>query len=145
MTRGRLGAAIALVTLGLGAVVQAASATELGRLFFTPGERLSLDRQRAHGVTTGTTAALAIGGEVRRSDGRHTVWINDRPHHEDAAADGLVVKRGSAPGRISLGGDGFLPSEVKVGTVRYPGLADTADPLAGGQVVVHRKGTGNAR
>lgn len=53
----------------------------LGRLFFTPQQRAELDRQRLlnPGLNTGTLdqqGSQTINGEVRRSSGRNTRWIN---------------------------------------------------------------------
>lgn len=53
----------------------------LGRLFFTPQQRAELDRQRLvnPGFNAGTPdqqGSQTINGEVRRSSGRNTRWIN---------------------------------------------------------------------
>lgn len=51
----------------------------LGRLFFTPEERLSLDRQRQYRQTesqTTTAGTVTVNGLVRRSDGKVTTWVN---------------------------------------------------------------------
>lgn len=53
----------------------------LGRLFFTPQQRAELDRQRLvnPAFSSGTPdqpGSLTINGEVRRSSGRNTRWIN---------------------------------------------------------------------
>lgn len=55
-----------------------------GTLFFSPEERARLDRLR-RGESEPASAAPAPGvgsamtGFVKRSDGRHTVWIDGRP------------------------------------------------------------------
>ena len=59
-----------------------AQAEQLGRLFFTPQQRAALDRQREHNRNFVPNAgdnesSLTINGEVRRSTGRNTRWIND--------------------------------------------------------------------
>lgn len=53
----------------------------LGRLFLTPAERTALDRQRhiapgANASRPDQESRLTINGEVRRSSGRNTRWIN---------------------------------------------------------------------
>ena len=59
-----------------------AGALELGTLFTTPEERARLDRLRrgepdAPAASQGARAPdPAITGFVKRSDGRHTVWID---------------------------------------------------------------------
>lgn len=53
----------------------------LGRLFFTPQQRAELDRQRlvnpafSSGIPD-QQGSQTINGEVRRSSGRNTRWIN---------------------------------------------------------------------
>jgi hypothetical protein len=63
----------------------AASAAELplGSLFHTPQERARLDRMR-RGESEPERAPVpgkssAVTGFVKRSDGRHTVWIDGSP------------------------------------------------------------------
>ncbi len=50
----------------------------LGRLFFTPQQRALLDRQRIQGMTSNfdQQASYTLNGEVRRSSGKNTRWIN---------------------------------------------------------------------
>ena len=59
----------------------AASAANLGTLFFTPEERARLDKQRRGEpeVPAATPGKPEVTGFVRRSDGRNTVWINGVP------------------------------------------------------------------
>jgi hypothetical protein len=50
----------------------------LGRLFFTPQQRSQLDRQRLQGMTSNfdQQASYTLNGEVRRSSGKNTRWVN---------------------------------------------------------------------
>lgn len=72
--------------LALATLLAAASsaAAELGTLFHTPEERAALDRLR-RGEPTEPPPAEAqarppvVTGYVRRSDGRHTVWVDGTP------------------------------------------------------------------
>lgn len=90
----------------------------LGRMFFTPAQRASLDvarKQRAR-TTVATEATeevaataapvpqtLTFDGMVRRSDGKSTVWINNRPVNEnEQAGGGVVFGRIRPDGGISL-------------------------------------------
>jgi len=87
----------------------------MGRLFFTPAQRASLDIARTRRArntlsTEGTeeTAApvaqsVTYGGMVRRSDGRSTVWINGRPVNDGEPVGGIsVVGRIRSDGSVSL-------------------------------------------
>lgn len=71
----------ALVLACAGAV--SAAEIPLGSLFFTPEERARLDRMR-RGESEPERApepgkSSAVTGFVKRSDGRHTVWIDGSP------------------------------------------------------------------
>lgn len=96
-----------------------ASATEpqqpltLGKLFFTPSERASLDiiRQNSKAPDRVVTAdensgeetedaieaevtpsqPVIVKGYIRRSDGKNTVWVNDRAMSEKAASKEFSV------------------------------------------------------
>ena len=62
----------------------AAGAADLGTLFHTPEERARLDRLR-RGEAVGLPGSAEperpreLTGFVKRSDGRHTVWIDGSP------------------------------------------------------------------
>lgn len=69
----------------------AASAEEqpLGRLFFTAQQRATLDRQRRQVPRASDT----LNGEVRRSSGKNTRWVNGEAQSLDNAASGAVANR----------------------------------------------------
>ena len=105
----------AVLLCALAAPAAPAGAQEnVGRLFFTPAQRASLDvarSQRARTTlsteTTEEQAApaaqtLTYGGMVRRSDGKSTVWINNRPVHDNEPAGSAVVGRVRSDGSVSL-------------------------------------------
>lgn len=58
----------------------AAEPGALGRLFLTPVQRQQLDRQRlnptSQSAATEPETSQTFNGEVRRSDGRTTRWVN---------------------------------------------------------------------
>jgi len=73
----------ALAALVLALAAPAAHCVELGTLFTTPEERARLDRLR-RGEPDATLGPLRAGtpvltGFVKRSDGRHTLWIDGTP------------------------------------------------------------------
>jgi hypothetical protein len=93
----------------------AAAAEPLGRLFFTPAQRSSLDvaRSQKTRVTVETESTdertapapeiLTYGGMVRRSDGKTTIWINNRALHEKETVRGTsIVNRPRPDGSIRL-------------------------------------------
>jgi hypothetical protein len=104
----------ALAALLMPAAAPAAEQERLGRMFFTPAQRTSLDfarTQRAR-TTVGTESdqeAAAAGqtityrGLIQRSDGRTTVWLNNQAVHDDnPAGAGAVVSRVRPDGSITL-------------------------------------------
>ncbi len=107
MTRGWLLLALLL------AVGDAAAAEPLGRLFFTPVQRAQLDAARSQKsrallapepeAAAPVPEVVTYGGIVRRSDGRTTIWINDRPIDDGKAADRMpVTSRARPDGSVNL-------------------------------------------
>lgn len=89
----------------------------LGRMFFTPAQRASLDIARTQRARTTLATenteevasaapvpqTITFDGMVRRSDGKSTVWINNRPVNENEQTGGAaVVGRVRPDGGISL-------------------------------------------
>lgn len=94
----------------------AAQAQErLGRLFFTPAQRASLDvarSQRARAAlsterteqeATPVPQSITYSGVVRRSDGKTTVWINNQAVHDrESAGAAAIVGRVRPDGSVTL-------------------------------------------
>ena len=94
----------------------AVAAEPLGRLFFTSAQRASLDTarsQRSRATLSAekneeTTAApvpeiVTYGGMVRRSDGKSTIWLNNRAMHDNERPDGAtLVGRVKPDGGVTL-------------------------------------------
>jgi hypothetical protein len=94
--------AIALTALLLLVCSTARAADEqLGRLFFTPQQRASLDAGRRISLVKKTVAdkpaapsgpsAVELNGIITRSDGERTVWVNGKPYH-DRSPQGMRVR-----------------------------------------------------
>ena len=94
----------------------AAQAQErLGRLFFTPAQRASLDvarSQRARATlstekteqeATPVPQIITYSGHIRRSDGKTTVWINNQAVHDrESAGAAAIVGRVRPDGSVTL-------------------------------------------
>lgn len=110
----------------------AAAADNLGRLFFTPQQRLDLDRRRQANIQeSGLTAEslITVNGKVSRSSGKTTVWVNGVP------LEGIGGSRD--PAHVTLpGGEGESSVRLKVGETHDRGRGDMKDPLEGGKIVV---------
>lgn len=90
----------------------AAMSADLDRMFFTPEQRASLDNQRKQnlhieiGPVNVQPAApvpqnLSVNGIVRRSDGKSTIWLNNRAVTEPHAG-GINVVTGKNDDRVKL-------------------------------------------
>jgi hypothetical protein len=93
-----------------------------GRLFFTPQQRAALDRERALGLsqrspnTLDDDASYIFDGEVRRSSGKNTRWINGVPH--------TTATR---------------KPEVAAGDTYHPATGERESVIGDGKIVVKRK------
>jgi hypothetical protein len=128
-------------TVALPPAVQAQS---LGRLFLTPAQRAALDLRRASRTPDKPAAVIVesptarINGQVVRSDGRSTVWVNGVPVREGSQSEGLRVA--PAPGSaesVSLAvGEGNRRVELKVGESMNRDTGEVRDLLGNGTVGV---------
>lgn len=73
----------ALAALAVALASPAAAGLELGTLFHTPEERARLDRLRRGEPESSRqpqrSGTPEVTGFVKRSDGRHTIWIDGAP------------------------------------------------------------------
>ena len=87
----------AILLLAFGLLAPAAQAQELGRLFFTPEQRSSLDARRKARIPDKPAAVVVaapvtrLDGYVKRSAGPATVWINGEVR--DIIGDGEIQVR----------------------------------------------------
>lgn len=95
--------------------VPAPAQERLGRLFFTPAQRASLDVARSQRARTALSTektdeeaapvpqTITYGGVLRRSDGKTTVWINNQPVHDrESAGAATIIGRVRPDGSITL-------------------------------------------
>ncbi|HUF20060.1 MAG TPA: hypothetical protein VMP00_04835 [Burkholderiales bacterium] len=143
----RIALAIATLLLAGSALGQPASADEpLGRLFFTPQQRATLDAGVPVSRPAPRSAAAApvrrpapkpipqelrLGGVVTRSDGERTVWIDGKPYHGGDAGEVRVITDIADPGgaRIQTRGS-QTPIEVRVGQTLDPRTGTVREPYA---------------
>lgn len=92
-----------------------AAAETIGRLFFTPEQRATLDRLRQNPnlVAPPVSDTLTVNGLVQRNDGETTVWINGVPQQmpatsrakpaQPSAAVPVTIPGSSTPARMKVG------------------------------------------
>lgn len=127
----------------------------LGRLFFTPAERAQLDRQRMQSAAPAAASPgdrqLRIDGQLRRSSGKSTVWINGEACHDEQSPAGEslagVSARPAAPGagRVRVDSGDAQRTLLKVGETLERGTRRTRDLLDAGSLTVHRPPAAGAR
>jgi hypothetical protein len=104
-----------LYALGLfvAATANLCAAEPLGRLFYTPAQRAQLDTLRAQKNVAppvqeakepaAAPEVVTYGGIVRRSDGKSTVWINNRMVNDGKPLDDISISsRRRADDRVSV-------------------------------------------
>jgi hypothetical protein len=124
---GRLFSVAFLLGLAAGPV---AAQENLGRLFFTEQQRQDLDRRRQANIQETAVvveSTVTVNGQVSRSSGRSTTWINGVPQES--------ARRPSDPARVTLpGGEGAPSVSVKVGQTLDKVRGEIRDPATGGGV-----------
>jgi hypothetical protein len=109
----------------------AAAADNLGRLFFTPQQRQDLDRRRQANIQESAATAnsfVTINGQVSRSGGKTTVWINGVPQE--------TTRKPPDPARVLLpGGEGESSVDLKIGQTLDRVRGEVKDPMGGGTVL----------
>lgn len=126
----------ALVLLAFIASMPAASAQELGRLFFTEEQRAALDARRKARMPDRPAAAAAVtspttrvDGYVRRSGGPSTVWVNGESLGVEGN-DAPRIESGRREGRVSVPvGDAGVRFSLKPGQVLDRGTGEIRDVL----------------
>lgn len=113
----------------------------LGRLFFTPERRQTLDRQRQYKLADTTQAAeepmLTLNGMVRRSSGKRTAWVNGIPQNDNDAITGVLVRPDARhPGSVTVQeAPGTGTTTLRIGQSHRRGTGETSDPIPPGSIL----------
>ena len=113
----------------------------LGRLFFTPERRQTLDRQRQFNIQekheVPEEPTFTIDGVVTRSSGKQTVWINGVAQDGVRTDNGLAVTLNHKnPGKVILQPDGGPDAKASVGDTVNRSTGEAADLLGSGTLKV---------
>ncbi|HEY7743381.1 MAG TPA: hypothetical protein VIA19_10075 [Burkholderiales bacterium] len=110
----KIGLGICTALVAAAAAAPAPAQERLGRIFFTPAQRASLDVARSQRARTALATdkseeaapvpqTITYSGLIRRSDGKTTVWINNQPVHDrESAGAAAIVGRVRPDGSVTL-------------------------------------------
>lgn len=137
--------ALLMVATGLLGPAAALAQQPLGRLFFTPEQRETLDARRRAGVQD-RSAPLPISpttrldGVVTRSHGKSTVWLDGNALPDGVRPEGVRVLRSSDPTRVRVGvGEEGRLTSVRVGQQVDRTSGEIKDPIDPGGIKVERR------
>jgi len=124
----------AAFSLGLGPGPVAAQS--LGRLFFTEQQREDLDRRRqanAQEAAVVVESLVTVNGQVSRSSGKSTVWLNGVPQAN--------TTKPTDPAKVNLpGAEGESSIRLKIGQTLDKVRGEIKDQLGQGRIVVQPGG-----
>ena len=109
------------------ACIPAASADTLGRLFFTPEQRMHLDYEYARNAPTegGSSPFVTVNGIVQKTGGARTVWVNGVAQSADSGerttgSQSVTIPGKSRPIRLKVG-DKILLDQAPPGSQNAAG------------------------
>ena len=130
---------LALMLMCIVAPAAATAAEELGRLFLTPQQRQDLDRRRATNRAEEEApqikeGPLTLDGQVQRSGGKTTTWINGVPQFDSYS--------GRDPARLTVAPNVGEPGVgLKVGETLDRASGEVRDSLSEGAITVGKPTT----
>lgn len=139
----RLFAVFSLLVVSSAPCASAFAEEALGRLFFTPERRQTLDRQRQFNIQEKQEVpeepTFTIDGVVTRSSGRQTVWVNSNIVGENGASSDIdVVPLRKNPSQVVIQAGESSSTSAKVGETVLRSTGETTDMLNGGHIAVRR-------
>src|SRR5262249_2037154 len=130
VTTRRLASLLAGTLLMAAAVDSAIAVDNLGRLFFTPQQRQDLDRRRQANIQESTATVnsfVTVNGQVSRSNGKNTVWVNGVPQE--------TSRKPADPSRVTVQGAEGEPSiNLKIGQSFDRARGQLKDPARDGNM-----------
>lgn len=121
----------------------AAQAQELGRLFFTPEQRASLDARRRARLPEKPAAAAAspvtrLDGFVKRSGGPSTVWVDGEALPASGPDDARILERGGGSSVAMPVGEGRGRVILKPGQSVDRESGQMRDAIGDGEIQIRR-------
>ena len=116
-----------------------AVADDYGRLFFTPAQRATLDNARKQNIRVDigkdnsdqaaepVSQNISVNGLVKRSDGKSTIWLNNRTVTEQQATGvGIATRKGDNGVKLTVPESGHT-IDLKVGQTVEVGTGTVAE------------------
>lgn len=121
----------------------ALAAEPLGRLFFTPERRDALDRQRALNTLANQQVAedpqFTVNGQIRRSTGKHTTWINGMPQNDEDGRAGVVARASAkGPDHVKLEASDEPTTTLRVGETFNRGTHEVSSEMGDGKIHINQ-------
>lgn len=81
------------------------NAEQLGRIFFTPEQRIQIEAGQFQGIDEPNTKPQTVNGMVHKLGGQRTVWINGKPQLAGESDERLpvIAPERSQPIKIKVG------------------------------------------
>ena len=143
MTRREVRLVFALIVLL--AAAPSAQGQALGRLFFTPDQRETLDARRKARVPDKPVAATVVApttrvdGFVKRSAGPSTVWINGESMNETAPEAPRIDSGRSASDSVTINvGESGKRMRLRPGETLDRGNGEVRDVIGDGEIQVRK-------
>ncbi|RTL54985.1 MAG: hypothetical protein EKK46_07055 [Rhodocyclaceae bacterium] len=112
----------------------------LGRLFFSPERRSTLERQRQLNIREAQTLegeSISLSGAVIRSSGHKTFWINGRAQYDnDAAAGVTITPKARTPGQARVTAGGESATDLRIGESLNRATREKTTGLGDGSITV---------
>lgn len=113
----------------------------LGRLFFTPERRQTLDRQRQFNIQEKQEVpedpTFTIDGVVTRSSGKQTVWLNGAVQNDQETPSGIsITTTRRHPGKVRIRSADNPEGNASVGDTVNRNTGESTNLLGGGTIEV---------
>ena len=140
----RLFAVFSMLVVTASPYVPAFAEEALGRLFFTPERRQTLDRQRQFNIQEKQEVpedpTFTIDGVVTRSSGKRTVWLNGVAQNDEETPSGVTISTTRRqPGKVTIRAEDDSARNASVGDTVNRNTGEATNLLGDGKIEVNAR------
>jgi hypothetical protein len=140
----RLFAVFSMLVVTASPCLPAFAEEALGRLFFTPERRQTLDRQRQFNIQEKQDIqedpTFTIDGVVTRSSGKRTVWVNGVAQNDEETPSGVSISTTRRhPGKLTIGAEDDSARSASVGDTVNRNTGEATNLLGDGKIEVNTR------